>query len=116
IPTVTIFMNGFAAGVEKFNEMNDADVQVVGWDAEKQTGSFTEDFITQSKGQAIAETLLRQGADIIMPVAGPAGLGGLKAIREAGARAIGWDTDLCVSAPDYCDVMLTSVMKRMDVA
>ncbi|MDN5896402.1 MAG: BMP family ABC transporter substrate-binding protein [Nocardioides sp.] len=116
IPTVTIFMNGFSAGVDKFNEMNDADVQVVGWDAAEQKGSFTEDFENRSKGQAIAETLIRQGADIIMPVAGPSGLGGLKAVKEADVKGIWVDTDGCVSAAEYCDVLLTSVMKRMDTA
>ena len=38
---------------------------------------FTEDFEDKSKGQNIAEGFIQQGADVIMPVAGPAGLGGL---------------------------------------
>ena len=42
IPTVTIFMEGFRQGVEKYNEDNDADVQLLGWDGKD--GSFTEDF------------------------------------------------------------------------
>jgi basic membrane protein A len=27
---------------------------------------------------------------------------------------IGVDTDWCISVPDYCDIMLTSVLKNMD--
>nr|WP_246280425.1 BMP family ABC transporter substrate-binding protein [Nocardioides daedukensis] len=116
IPTVTIFMNGFAKGVAKYNEDNDANVQVIGWDEAKQKGSFTNDFETQSKGQSVAKTLIRQGADVVMPVAGPAGLGGLKAVKDAGVMGIWVDTDGCVSAAEYCDVLLSSVVKAMDVA
>ena len=60
--------------------------------------------------------MIQQGADIIFPVAGPAGLGGLQAAQDADARGIWVDTDGCVSAAEYCDILLTSVMKGMDVA
>ena len=60
--------------------------------------------------------MIQQGADVILPVAGPAGLGGLQAAQEADVKAIWVDTDGCVSAAEYCDVLLTSVMKGMDVA
>ncbi|WP_067435322.1 BMP family lipoprotein [Nocardioides jensenii] len=116
IPTVTIFMDGFVKGVEKYNEDKGADVKVVGWDVAKQDGSFTNDFENQAKGQSLADALIRQGADIVMPVAGPAGLGGLQAVKAAGKKAIWVDTDGCVSAAEYCDVLLSSVMKGMDVA
>ena len=49
-------------------------------------------------------------------MAGPAGLGGLQAAKEKNAKAIWVDTDGCVSAAEYCDILLTSVMKGMDVA
>jgi basic membrane protein A len=114
IPTVTIFMNGFMQGIEKYNEDNGTDVKLLGWDGKD--GSFTEDFEDKTKGQTIAEQMIQQGADIIFPVAGPAGLGGLQAAKDAGAHAIWVDTDGCVSAAEYCDILLTSVMKGMDVA
>jgi basic membrane protein A and related proteins len=116
IPSVTAFMDGFQQGVEKYNEDNDADVQVVGWNRETQKGSFTNDFEAKTRGQNTAEEMITQGADVIMPVAGPAGLGALQAVRDAGVKAIWVDTDGCVSAAEYCDVLLTSVMKAMDVA
>ena len=116
IPTVTIFMDGFAKGVDQYNSDKDADVKVVGWDSAKQDGSFTNDFENQSKGQSLADALIRQGADVIMPVAGPAGLGGLQAVKQADKLAIWVDTDGCVSAAEYCDILLSSVMKSMDVA
>lgn len=116
IPTVTIFMDGFVKGVEKYNEDKDADVKVVGWDVAKQEGSFTDDFENKAKGQSLAETQIGQGADIIFPVAGPAGLGGLQAAKDADAKAIWVDTDGCVSAAEYCDILISSVVKGMDVA
>lgn len=118
IPTVTIFMDGYWEGVEYYNEQNDTDVQVVGWDETTQDGSFTDDFENKTKGQSTAETLMAQGADVIFPVAGPAGLGALQAVQDSGGEAKGiWvDTDGCVSAPEYCDVLLGSVEKGMDVA
>jgi basic membrane protein A len=58
-----------------------------------------------------------EGADIIMPVAGPVGLGTAAAVQERGnAYIIGVDTDWYVSAPEYASIILTSVLKNMDVA
>jgi basic membrane protein A len=116
IPTVTSFMTGFHQGVQQYNEDNGADVKVVGWNPDTEKGSFTEDFEDKTKGQAIGENMIQQGADIIFPVAGPAGLGGLQAAQDNDAYGIWVDTDGCVSAAEYCDVLLTSVMKNMHVA
>jgi basic membrane protein A and related proteins len=116
IPSVTSFMDGFQSGIEKYNEDEGTDVQLIGWDKESQKGTFTNDFESKTKGQSAASEMITQGADIIFPVAGPAGLGALQAVKDADVRAIWVDTDGCVSAAEYCDVLLTSVMKGMDVA
>jgi basic membrane protein A and related proteins len=114
IPTVTIFMEGFRQGINAYNDENGTNVKLLGWNGKD--GSFTEDFEDKSKGQTIAQQMIQQGADIIFPVAGPAGLGGLQAAKDNDARAIWVDTDGCVSAAEYCDILLTSVIKRVDVA
>jgi basic membrane protein A len=118
IPTVTIFMDGFAEGVKYFNEQKGKNVQVLGWDDQKQAGLFTGDFEDKAKGQNNAQNLITQGADVIFPVAGPSGLGGLQAAKASNGKvnAIWVDTDGCVSAAEYCSVLLTSVQKGMDVA
>ena len=113
IPTVTIFMDGFKQGVEKYNEDNGTEVKLLGWDGKK--GSFTEDFEDKTKGQSVGEQLIGQGADILFPVAGPAGLGGLQAAKDAGAKGIWVDTDGYEST-EYGDILLTSVAKGMDVS
>jgi len=110
-------MTGFLRGVEYFNEEGDGlDVTVLGWDGTE--GSFTEDFEDKAKGQQVAEQMIQQGADVIFPVAGPAGLGGLQAAQDAqdaNVQAIWVDTDGCEST-EYCDVLLTSVTKGLDVS
>jgi basic membrane protein A len=112
IPTVSIFMDGFLAGANRFNEDTGGDVSVLGWDGAD--GSFTGDFDDQSKGQNTAQAFLDQGADIVMPVAGPVGLGAAQAVQSAGgAWLIGVDSDWTQSAPDYADIILTSVLKNI---
>ena len=118
IPTVTVFMDGFSQGVDHYNKQKSADVQVLGWDAAKQDGQFTGDFTDTKGGQRTAEGLISQGADIVFPVAGSAGLGALQAAKASGGKVNGiWvDTDGCVSAEQYCSNIITSVYKGMDVA
>ncbi len=121
IPTVTIFMDGFAQGVEYYNKQKSASVQVLGWDATKQDGQFVpgdKPFEDSKGGQRTAQGLISQGADIIFPVAGPSGEGALQAAKASGGKvnAIWVDTDGCVSAAAYCANIETSVYKAMDVA
>jgi basic membrane protein A len=118
IPTVNIFMKGFQLGIEQYNEDEGADVKLIGWDNAQDDGLFTGDFEDEAKGRATTQSLLDQGADIIMPVAGPVGQGTIAAIEAAGsdAKVIWVDTDGCVSLEESCDMFLTSVMKNMDVA
>lgn len=120
-PTVTIFMTGFAQGVKYHNEQKGTNVQVLGWSDEKQDGTFiggNNPFDDIPAGKNTANTLISQGADIILPVAGPSGQGALQAAQESNGKVkVIWvDTDGYVSAPEYKDVILTSVEKAMDVA
>ena len=116
IPSVTIFMDGFLAGVLHHNAENGTDVNVLGWDGSE--GQFTGNFESQDDGRNLTDQMLAEGADIIMPVAGPVGLGSAAALRESAAddKLIWVDTDGYISAPDYSDLMLTSVQKKMDVS
>ncbi len=117
IPPVTIFMDGFYYGVQYYNEVHGTNVEVLGWDPATQDGLFTGNFDSTDDGKTLGETLIAEGADIIMPVAGPVGLGTAAAAREAGnVYIIGVDTDWTESAADFADIILTSVLKNMDVA
>ncbi len=118
IPTVTIFEDGFYYGVQQYNKVHGTKVQVLGWDpAQPKNGLFAGGFNDQDKGKQLAQNLMQEGADIIMPVAGAVGLGAAAAVKDNGkASIIGVDTDWNISSPDFKSVMLTSVMKKIDVA
>ncbi len=116
IPTVTIFMDGFAMGVKYYNEKHSTNVEVLGWDPTTQTGLFTGNFESTDDGRTMGQSLMDEGADIIMPVAGPVGLGTAAAAQERGnTYIIGVDNDWYLTASEYASIILTSVMKNMDI-
>ena len=118
-PGVTRFMDGMAAGIAIYNEKKSKDVQLLGWDAAKQTGTFVggdNPWGDPAKGEQLAKTFLDQGADIVHPVAGATGNGTIKAMLAAGKWAIGVDTDQAISLAEYAPAILTSAEKVIDVA
>jgi basic membrane protein A len=116
-PTVTIFMKGFEAGVKYYNEKNGTKVELLGWDSVKGEGTFVNNFDSTDDGRKTAESFAQEGADIILPVAGPVGLGSAAYCKETGkCMIIGVDADWYNTAPEYKEVILTSVLKRVDVA
>ncbi len=116
LPTVTIFMKGFEAGVKYHNQVKGTKVEVLGWETAKDEGVFAGNFESLDDGRKIAESMMDEGADIIMPVAGPVGQGSAAACKEKGCMIIGVDSDWFLSIPEYKETYLTSVMKNMDVA
>ncbi|MGO4955966.1 BMP family lipoprotein [Luteococcus sp. Sow4_B9] len=119
IPTVTIFMDGFHQGATYYNTQKGKSVKVLGWDPKNpKGGQFVGSFGDVAGGSRIASTLTSQGADVIFPVAGPAGEGALQVAKKSGGKvnAVWVDTDGCVSSASYCSNIMTSVQKAMDVA
>ena len=111
-PSVTIFMDGFLAGAQAYNKDNSKTVNVLGWNGKD--GSFTGDFEDQSKGQTTTQGFIDQGADIILPVAGPVGGGAAAAAQAAGNTwIVGVDADWTVTYPQYKDIILTSILKNI---
>ena len=117
IPPVTAFMDGFYYGVAYHNSQKGTNVQVLGWNPASKEGLFTGNFESLDDGRAFAQNLYDEGADIVMPVAGPVGLGSAALADELGTDAlkiIGVDADQTQTDPDRAHVYLTSVLKRMD--
>jgi basic membrane protein A len=115
IPPVTIFMDGFLHGVNYYNKAKGKSVKVLGWDGKE--GLFTGNFDSLDDGRAFAKNLNDEGADVVMPVAGPVGQGSAALATELGAdklKIIGVDVDQFVTDPEHGKVFLTSVLKRMD--
>ena len=114
IPPVSIFMDGFLAGVNHYNAEKGTSVEVLGWDGAD--GVFIGSFEAADLGNAATAEMLQNGADIVLPVAGPAGLGAATAIQDFGSGLMIWvDTDGYFST-DFGSLTLTSVEKKMDNA
>ena len=117
IPPVTAFMDGFVYGVDHYNKQHGTSVEVLGWNTDTREGLFTGNFDSLDDGRAFAQNLYDEGADIVLPVAGPVGLGSAALAAELGRdklKIIGVDADLTQTDPDRADVYLTSILKRMD--
>jgi len=118
IPPVTIFMDGYIDGVEKYNEDKGASVATYGWDVAGQTGQFTNNFTANDDSKQAMQTALDQGVDVLLPVGGPIFQSAAQAIRDTdnGAVMLGVDSDLAVADPSVADLVLVSIMKRIDTA
>jgi basic membrane protein A len=112
-PTVSIFMDGFAQGVEHYNTEKGATVQVLGWDRAAENGTFIGSFDAGTDSLNAAQNLLDQGADVLLPVGGEIYQSAAQAIRDSGKEValLGVDADLFVTDPDYTDLYLTSILK-----
>ena len=115
IPSVQIFMDGFSDGIDAYNEDNGAAVELLGWDKESQNGSFANSFDDQAQGSSLGEQFISQGADIIMPVAGPVGLGTAAVAEGTDTKLIWVDLD-GYETTEYGDIILTSVLKEIGTA
>lgn len=123
IPPVTIYMDGFVAGVRWYDKTYHKHVKVFGWTPTPGrnykdgnydgTGLFTNDFTTQSKGEVLTKSLFTEGADIVFPVAGSVGLGSVAAVKTtSGKHYVDWvDTDGCVAEPIDCKYFPMSITK-----
>jgi basic membrane protein A len=118
IPTVTIFMKGFQAGIVYYNTKHNTKVKLLGWDDATQKGAFINNFTSTDDGKNMSASMAQQGADIILPVAGGAGLGAGAYCESVTPKCliIGVDQDWFFSAPEYNDIELSSVQKRVDTA
>ncbi|MGI6879297.1 BMP family lipoprotein [Microbacterium sp. gxy059] len=116
IPTVSIFMDGFRQGVEYWNEQNDGDVEVVGWDGSD--GVFTGGFQANQDALNAAQGIVDQGVDVLLPVGGPIYQSAASVIRDSGRdiALIGTDADVYESDPSVSDLLLTSIRKQMDTS
>ena len=121
IPAVTEFMDGYYYGAKAYETETGTPVTVLGRDPIGQTGDFTDpdlSFGDTEGAKSISAGQLAQGADVIFPVAGGLFSATAEAIGESGTDAvfIGVDRDIAVTNPEYADMVLTSVEKRMTQA
>lgn len=115
-PTVSIFMDGFYQGVNHYNEVNGTSVQVIGWDGND--GQFTGGFEANDTAKNVAAGIIDQGVDVLLPVGGPIYQSAMDAIADSGREIaiIGVDADFYETDPSTQDLVLTSILKKMDVS
>jgi basic membrane protein A len=117
IPTVTIFMDGFAQGVDYYNQENGTAVKVVGWDRAAEDGSFTGGFEANDTARQLAQGIIDQNVDVLLPVGGPIYQSAAAAIEDSGREIalLGVDADVFETDPSVGPLLLTSIMKGIDV-
>ncbi|KAB1188547.1 MULTISPECIES: BMP family protein [Haloferax] len=98
------FEAGFKAGALAANE----DVEVL----TNYTGSFND----PAAGKEAALAMYNNGADIVYHASGNTGTGVFQAAQEQGKFAIGVDRDQSVTKASYTDVILASMVKRVNTA
>ncbi len=123
---------GFIGGVEndlikKFEAGYVAGAKAVNPDATVEVKYITQPpdfsgFNDPTKGKAIAKSMYDSGIDVVYAAAGGSGKGLFEAVKETGKKpgevyAIGVDSDQYQSvSPDLQPYILTSALKRVDVA
>jgi basic membrane protein A len=118
-PGVTRFMDGLSAGIKYYNQKKSGSVELLGWNAATQKGTFVggnNPWGDPAKGEQLAKTLVDQGVDIVHPVSGATGNGSIKYMLSKKLYAIGVDTDQAISLSEYAGAILTSAEKVIDVA
>src|SRR5438132_7401715 len=78
--------------------------------------NYVEDFNAPDKGEASAQTMINNGADVIFQVAGLTGAGALRAACNAKIWGIGVDVDQYNSLPDAQKCIVTSAEKHLQSA
>jgi basic membrane protein A len=103
-PLIERFEAGYTAGVKAANE--DVDVQT----------SYVGDFNDPAGGQEAALAMYNSGADVVYHAAGNTGTGVFRAAQDQGRFAIGVDRDQSVTRSNFADVIVASMVKRVDTA
>lgn len=78
--------------------------------------TYIPDFRDPAAGYASAAGFISKGADVLFCPAGETGLGGLRAATDHKVKAIGVDVDQYLTVPEAGSVLMTSVVKNVDIA
>jgi basic membrane protein A len=98
------FEAGFIAGVKSI----DSEIEV----QSSYVGSFNE----PSSGEETAIAMYESGSDVVYHASGNTGTGVFEAAQGEGRFAIGVDRDQSITKESYANVILASMVKRVDTA
>ena len=111
-PLIQKFQAGYVQGAKAVAPDVQIDIKYL-----SPAGDFTG-FNDAAKGQVVASGQLDAGSDVLYHAAGASGQGVFQAVKAANKMAIGVDSDQ-YNVPAYADVkdvIITSMLKRVDVA
>ncbi|EJO5347985.1 BMP family ABC transporter substrate-binding protein [Clostridium botulinum] len=114
------FEVGFVAGVKSVNE--EAAKGLMGSNGKPGPMiKYADSFGDTNKGYELGKSLYGAGCDVVYHAAGGVGIGLFKAAKELNKPnkkiwAIGVDEDQAVKVPEYKDIILSSMIKRVDAA
>jgi len=112
VDLIKTFQAGYEAGARQVKSDIKIDVKYLSTTADNCSG-----FNDPAKGQTAAQGMYDGGADIVYQAAGGSGTGVFKAAKAKGQLAIGVDSDQYNTVtPDLKDVIMTSMLKRVDTA
>lgn len=114
------FEVGFAAGVKSVNP--EAAEGLIGDSTTSgNTVKFANSFNDVNKGYELGKSLIDAGCDVVYHAAGAAGVGVFNVVKESNERGkkvwtIGVDKDQAELLPEYAPYILSSMIKKTDVA
>lgn len=119
--TIVKFEAGFAAGVSAVNPEAAKGLISADGKAPGSTVKYADSFADTNKGYELAKSLYESGCDVIYHAAGGVGIGMFQAAKQFKDQgkdvwAIGADMDQAIALPDYSNIILTSMVKRVDNA
>jgi len=103
-PVIRRFQAGFEAGVDYASDNVDV------------TTSYVGSYADPSGGQEAALSMYQNGVDIVYHASGATGVGVFQAAQAEGRFAFGVDQDQSISNESFADVILASMVKRVDTA
>jgi basic membrane protein A len=103
-PLIKKFQAGYEAGVKHADE----NISI--------SAAYAGSFSDSAAGKEIATSMYEDGVDIVYHAAGGTGLGVFQAAQEQGKFAIGVDSDQSRTDPNYANVILASMVKRVETA
>lgn len=118
---ISRFEAGFAAGVKAVNPEAAKGLLSSDGKTPGTTVKYAASFGDSAKGYELAKSLYQDGCDVVYHAAGGVGLGLFQAAQELKDNgkdvwAIGVDKDQASILTEYADVILSSMMKRVDTA
>jgi basic membrane protein A len=111
VPAVWRFGEGYKAGAAYVDGMMGSATEV--FVVYHSDVGFDKTFTDPEWGAATAKSMMDQGADAIFGCGGITGNGAITAAAQAGAYAIGVDTDQYLTLPEAAPRMLSSAMKMI---